>query len=192
MAACVVGRRDQRLDLVQARRIDRAAKLVAHLEAAVLGRVVAGRDVDGGHRVHGADAEADDRRGRGRVGEEDLEAVAGQHFGRGGREMFGQKAPIMADDDIAGPAVGHEVIGIALGAAAHIGKGVVFGNACAPTVGAELDVVHGTLLCAVFRRGAESAKGVVTASTCPRPPAWNRVREARKGCPRGCRLSISA
>ncbi len=156
MAALVVGRRDQRLDLVQAGRIDSAAKLIAHLEAAVLGRVVAGRDVDRCHRVHGADAEADDRRGRGRVGEEDLEAVAGQHFGCGGRETFGQKAPIMADDDVPCSAVGHEVIGIALGAATYIGERVVFGDAGAPTVGAKLNVVHGyTPLCCVSQRRRE-------------------------------------
>ena len=129
---------DAGFDRGQALRRYSAAAGVAHLEAVVFGRIVAGGDVYRADRVVVDGGEADDRRRRGIVNQQNAEAVAGEHLGHGGGEMFSLEAFVVADDDLfGGVALICQPVGKALCAAAHICKGVVFGHASAPTVRAE-------------------------------------------------------
>ena len=129
---------DAGFDSGQSIRRHRAAAGVPHLEAVVLGRIVAGGDVDRADRVVIDGREADHRRGRGPVNEQDPKAVGGQDLRHCGGEMLALKAFVVADDDcLGGVAFVRQPTGKTLRAAAHIGKGVVVGHASAPAVGAE-------------------------------------------------------
>ncbi len=127
-------------DLEQTGRVDGAAGLVAHLEAVVGGRVVGGGDVDRPAGVLVDHGVGDDRGGGGAVGEVDPEPVGCQDFGDGRGEEFAVEALVVTDDDpFARVALVEQVTGEALGAAADVVEGVVFGDDAAPAVGSECD-----------------------------------------------------
>ena len=125
-------RRNLRLDGLQPVGVNRAAVRIAHLEAVVLGRVVAGGDVDRAQGMPLGDAERDHRRGHAAAAEMDGDAVARQHLGRGRREILRPEALVAADDRAAGQVAGIgclQIVGKALRAAAHVVEGVVLGDA---------------------------------------------------------------
>ena len=101
-----------------ARCVGRAAVGWVVLEAAVLRRVVRGRDHDAvGQVVHAVLVVGEDgvrERGRRRVGQRGIDAgldfVAGQHFERGVECRVGQRVRILCDEDGAGDAVDGAVL----------------------------------------------------------------------------------
>ena len=134
----VVG--DQGFDLFQPAGGDRPAELVAHLEAVIGGRVVRSGDIDGSRRLPGDDRVGDDRRGRGSGGQMHLEVVGCQDFCHRGGEVLGVEAHIIPDHDaLPLAALLLHVTGKALGAAAHVVEGIVFGDQPAPAVGSKYD-----------------------------------------------------
>src|ERR1700674_49162 len=116
-----------------------AAGVGLHLEAVVGPRIVAGSDDDARAGAHLAREEAADL-GRHRVGRrEGADAVRGQHFDAGSREILGGEAPVVADDNAAlgGARVG-EVLRHATSAAPHVVEREVLGDGGAPAIGAAL------------------------------------------------------
>jgi len=106
---------------------------------------VAGGDVDGAQRVHVGDAERQDRRRHAAAREVHGDAVAGQHLGRGRREILGLESLVAADDRAAlrRVRIGRlEIVRKALGAPPHVVEGVGVGHARAPTVRPEYDVAR--------------------------------------------------
>ena len=143
--------RDQALDLRQPFGCDRSAGGIAHFEAVVGRRVVAGRDVDRPKRVVMDDMKRD-RRGRGRsLAKVHRDAVAGDNLGCSQGEFTAGKALVVADDDATSqrgrPGDVPQIVGKALCAAPHVVKRVVLADPPAPAVGAEKNGGHGCFPC---------------------------------------------
>ena len=114
---------------------------IADLETVIRAGVVRGGDVDraAGFLIH--DREGDDRGGGGAVGQVDLQAVAGQHFGHGGGKVLAVEAFVVPDHDpLALFAFFEQVSGKALGAAADVVEGVIFGDDAAPAIRTKCDL----------------------------------------------------
>ena len=106
---------------------------VAHLEAVVGRRVVAGGDVDRAQSVQMHDLEGDGRGRRRPHAEMDWDAVAGQHLGRGQGKGAAGEALVVAQHHAARQlgrleAVA-QVAGKALRAAPHVVEGIVLADA---------------------------------------------------------------
>src|SRR3990172_10226528 len=118
--------------------------MISHFESVVLRRVVGSRDVYRADNAPSDDGVGDRRSGRGAHCKQDVESVAGQHFGGGGGEVLREEAPIVANDDRpAGPPSLAKIGGEALRTAADGGESVVLGDAPAPAIGAEGDLGRG-------------------------------------------------
>jgi len=110
------------------------------LKAVPLAGVVAGGDDDGPGGLLSDDAVAYHRGRCGSGGQVSLDAVSGDDLGRGGGEVTGSEAGIVADDQPPPAEPGLlEIAGDALGAVADVFEGEVLRDDGPPAVRAELD-----------------------------------------------------
>src|SRR3972149_1256357 len=91
----------KRLDAAQDVRRRGACVLRSHLEAGVLGRVVAGGNNQPSSSAASEDCVSDNGRGCRAVAQEDGQVVGGQHLGDGGGERLRGEAGVVSDDDAA-------------------------------------------------------------------------------------------
>ncbi len=121
-------------------RVNRAARLVADLEAVIRGRVVAGCDVDCAHGLLVHYRVGDDGGGRRAIGQPDFQLVARQHFRHRRGKMFTAKALVVPDHDpLSLPALLQKIVRKSLRATAHVIEGIFLGDHAAPAVCPECD-----------------------------------------------------
>ena len=136
------GRWDGSLNLLETGGGNGATAGVADLEAAVLGGVVASRNIKRGQCVVCYYAVGNDGSRRGARSKQDLDAVACQHLAGDGGKMLSGEAAVVADDHRPIVAHGEQVGCISLGGTAYVGVCVIIANAPAPAVRAKLNVTH--------------------------------------------------
>ena len=104
---------------------------------------MAGGDVDAPGPAARPNGEAHHRGGAVPVGEIADNAVAGHHFGGGGRKGLGLEAGVVADDHpFGGQALLLQIIGNGLTDQAGVGEGEIFRDDPPPARGAEFDRRH--------------------------------------------------
>ncbi len=133
-------RGNQRLDAAQNLGRGGARILSAHLEAGVLGRVMAGGDDHGPRRLAAQDGVSYHRRRRRAIAEVDWDVVGDQHFSGNRGELLRAETRIVAHHHAAvrEPAL-FDVERCGLGAAAHVVVSELVTDDGPPAVGAEAD-----------------------------------------------------
>ena len=166
------GGRNLRLDGLQPGGIDGTAVGIAHLEAVVLGRVVAGRDIDRTQCIAFGDAKRDHWSRYAAATEMHRDAVGRQHLGRGRGEVLRSESLVAADHSATRqlPRISClQIVSKTLRAAADVVEGVVLCNAGSPAIGTEDDVGHAVY--SVMRQSFYYARDL-------RYPAGNVTRTA--------------